>query len=163
MPCKTAVISSYPFQGAAPCPLKPGSGPPRQGVPANCLSSFLIHPPLNRSYYLNILKQKALRASHSCCTYSVRVLQLRKVLSPAFGYAQRRVRVGDFDSPFPKVGKAWADLCPALACWVCKLYNGLFLAVSSAKPMDVPWTYPVPHQQQPAQNASFALLHHPFT
>lgn len=48
------------------------------------------------------------------------------------------------DSPFPRVGRALADLCRALASWVCKLCNGLFLAVSSAKPMDVPWTSPVP-------------------
>lgn len=65
------------------------------------------------------------------------------MLSPALGYAQKCARVGDFDSPL-RVRKAWADLCPALASWVCKLYDGLLLAESSAKPMAVPWIYPVP-------------------
>lgn len=94
-------------------------GSPKQNVPGNCFSSFLIHPPLNRSNYLNILRQKALRAGHNCCKYSVWVLQHEQVLSPAVGYSQNHVRVVDFDSPFPKAGKAWADLCPALASWAC--------------------------------------------
>lgn len=105
MPCKIAVISSYPFQGTAPCPLKPGSGPPRQGVPGNCLSSFLIHPPLNRSYYLCILSQKALRAGRNCCTYSVRVLQLEKVLSPALGYARSVLEWETLTVLFPRQGR----------------------------------------------------------
>lgn len=70
-------------------------------------------------------------------------LTARKSALTCLGLCSKCVRVGDFDSPFPKAGQAWADLCPALACWVCKLYDGLLLAVSSAKPIDVPWIYPV--------------------
>lgn len=64
------------------------------------------------------------------------------MLSHALGSAQKHVGVGAHalwgnNSPLG-LGRAWA------ASWVCKLYNGSLLAVSSAKSISVPWTSPVP-------------------
>lgn len=79
------------------------------------------------------------------------------MLSPALGRAQKRVGAGaralwgmqemfnvTEGQSFPRAGRALADLCPALASWVCQLCNGWLLVVSSAKPVGVPWTSPVP-------------------
>lgn len=157
MSCKSAVISGYSFQATAPCPLKPGSSPQRQGVPGNCLSFSLIHPPLNRRY-LNSLGQNGFKNrsqqpveilkgsfSASKCSHLLWAVLRNMLQWEPMHYGEcREFFTWPSDSLFPRTGKALADLHPALASWVCKPYNGLFLAVSSAKSMVLSWTSPVP-------------------